>query len=215
MIQGGKPPKDADDDDDESFWGGAFRDEFDHRLKHDSAGILSMANAGANTNRRQFFLTFAPCAHLDNKHSVFGVVIGDGLSVLKEMEKIATDKKDRPLEGVHILNTIIVENPVKEAEELERKRIEASARARENKTNTSNAPTEKTPSLNAIASDDSRSQIGRYLSKEPMATAPPATTTKDDVFGDGNSLPDLKGDIPKPAESKQPVKKKFGNFSGW
>jgi peptidyl-prolyl cis-trans isomerase-like protein 2 len=192
MLQGGRDP-----DDENCLWGGAFKDEFDDRLHHDKPYILSMANAGKDTNRRQFFITFKSCQHLDRKHSIFGSVI-QGMEILSKMEGIPTDKNDCPTQDITIVQTVILENPAEEARILEQKRLQALSDARQK------PKTVKPQPKPAGSPKQQKNEVGRYL-KDKLKKAAKADEEE-------------AGDTPviaKPPPSKSKKKSTFGNFSGW
>ena len=98
MVQGGCPRGDG-----RGGPGWQVADEFSEGLLHDAKGVLSMANAGPNTNGSQFFITLVPTPWLDGKHTVFGRVLG-GLDVLDKIGAVKTGANDRPVSPVRIRN---------------------------------------------------------------------------------------------------------------
>lgn len=78
-----------------SIYGEKFEDE-QIWYPHTSKGVLSMANAGPNTNGSQFFICFGPTPHLNKKHTIFGRVIS-GYSLVETIENSPTGAQDRPL----------------------------------------------------------------------------------------------------------------------
>ena len=103
MIQGGDPEG--------TGMGGpgfTFADEFNPKLRHDKAGILSMANRGPDTNGGQFFITLVPTPHLNDRHSVFGELV-EGMDTLRAIGKVRTNGREgMPLEPV-VIKTIRIE----------------------------------------------------------------------------------------------------------
>jgi len=105
MIRGGDPTGTGRGG--ESYWGGKFADEFHDSLRHTKPGILSMANAGPNTNGSQFFITLVPTPWLDGKHAIFGEIIS-GMEVVEAIGTTQTGMMDKPVNDI-VMESVTVE----------------------------------------------------------------------------------------------------------
>ena len=110
MIQTGDPKGDGTGG--ESIWGGEFEDEFHKDLRHDRPFTVSMANAGPGTNGSQFFITTVATPFLDDKHTVFGRIVGGDVgktaqATVKRIEGKPTGPSDKPEDEITILSVEI------------------------------------------------------------------------------------------------------------
>lgn len=231
MVQGGgsstnnkggkkKKRKTSDgqeDEEEQSIWGHPFQDEFDQRLKHVGPGVVSMANAGKDSNKCQFFITFKSAPHLDNKHSVFGKVV-KGLNVLSSIENVRCDKSsDRPLEDLFIEKMVLFgDNPVADAEEIEKKKI--LKRMHERRTTSlerkESALGKSRGRVNIVSTTQQSSssekdipRVGQYLQKVKKTKTEDNQKKQNDDASNTFAIPSRLPPAPK--------KSTFSDFSGW
>ncbi|PPQ76452.1 hypothetical protein CVT26_012964 [Gymnopilus dilepis] len=114
IVQGGDPTGTGKGG--QSVWGAPFADEIRSTLKFNARGVVAMANSGNNTdsNKSQFFITYAKQPHLDGKHTIFGKVI-DGFDALEAMERVPVNNKNRPLNEIKLTGVTIHSNPIADA----------------------------------------------------------------------------------------------------
>ena len=114
IVQGGDPSGTGQGGD--SIYGQPFKDEFHTRLRFVRRGLVAMANAGKDDNGSQFFFTMSPTQELQNKHTLFGKVVGDTIYNMIKLQEVEVDPDDRPMHPHKILRTKVLNNPFPDIE---------------------------------------------------------------------------------------------------
>ncbi|KAI8920952.1 cyclophilin-like domain-containing protein [Powellomyces hirtus] len=202
MIQGGDPTGTGKGG--ESFWGKPFADEFKPNLSHSGRGVLSMANKGKNTNTSQFFITYRSCPHLDNKHTIFGKVVG-GMDVLGRMEQIKTDEREQPEIDILMLKFKILVDPFEEFRKQLGDKLAAEA------------ATEKRKNAGGVAGkgDASSSSVGKYVAGKATAGGVSGKRKADDGIGIDWSAASAASLNAGADKKRKAGGGGFGNFSNW
>ncbi|KAJ7761984.1 cyclophilin-type peptidyl-prolyl cis-trans isomerase [Mycena maculata] len=113
MVQTGDPSGSGKGG--QSIWGKPFPDEIRSTLKFNTRGMVAMANGGPDTNKSQFFVTYAKQPHLDGKYTIFAKVIDGADSTLDAMERVPVTAKNRPLNEFKLTHITIHSNPIADA----------------------------------------------------------------------------------------------------
>ncbi|XP_033627166.1 RING-type E3 ubiquitin-protein ligase PPIL2-like [Asterias rubens] len=206
MIQGGDPTGTGKGG--ESAWGDPIKDEFKLGLSHTGRGILSMANSGPDTNKSQFFITYRSCKHLDKKHTIFGRLVG-GMDTLANMERVETDKKDRPKEVITIEDAVVFVNPFDEVdEEL------ASERRKKQEEIESKKDSQPTKVTGVLPSSEEkpatyRRGVGKYIPSTATSPSQAQSTSK------RPSETSVSSDATSSSKKKSKSSSKFTDFSAW
>ncbi|KAG6832309.1 hypothetical protein H0H92_003542 [Tricholoma furcatifolium] len=190
----------------ESYWGTPFRDEHDLKgaAKHDSRGVLAMANKGAGTNGQAIISTNMSTPHLDKKHTVFGKLVG-GEEVLDLLEKLPLkDGTERPAKSVRITEVAIYQDPFDDY----KKRL-ANKLAKKAQTNQGgkDISTEKKDG----------DEINWFGVKVGAGTVPPENATASSGVGKYLNLKRPQDNLASGGvdDSRKKRKTGFGDFSGW
>ncbi|KAF1945972.1 hypothetical protein EJ02DRAFT_451077 [Clathrospora elynae] len=211
MIQGGDPTGTGRGG--QSIWGKPFEDEFEGPERHNTKGVLSMANKGKNTNTSQFFITYRAAPHLDRKHTIFARVVGGLDTTLRSMELSETGDKDKPVDDIEIHDVVVFVDPFeewqKERKEKENKDIEAEEIRRQGGT-VDDKTTWTGKRIRADGTVDNSSGDGLGVGKYLQAAKQEIQTQGDD---------EIIGYIDE-EEDVAPAKKKaktggFSNFDAW
>ncbi|KAJ7126794.1 cyclophilin-type peptidyl-prolyl cis-trans isomerase [Mycena epipterygia] len=113
MVQTGDPTGSGKGG--QSMWGKPFSDEIRSTLKFNARGMVAMANGGPDSNKSQFFITYAKQPHLDGKYTIFGKVIDGADSTLDAMERVPVNPKNRPINEFKLTHITIHSNPIADA----------------------------------------------------------------------------------------------------
>ncbi len=198
MIQGGDPTGTGKGGASVFKNGAPFKDEFRQHLHHGERGILAMANRGENTNTSQFYITYRAAPHLNNKHTVFGRVVG-GERTLDTLEQLPVGKEDKPLQDILIQSIDIVKDPFQEillALDDKAQKTEAAERKASEKREREKLALQAKPT-SSLAGTDKETVIGKYMSSESQ----------------GARKRDAESPAPPPSKKKQAARR--FDFSGW
>lgn len=225
MIQGGDPTGTGFRGESAFPDGKPFADEFRGGLSHSARGMLSMANSGPNTNKSQFFITFRACTHLDRKNTIFGKLVG-GMGVLDEMERVPTDRDDRPRQDIVLLETLVFVNPFEDADK-KRTEEEEAKKKKERDAQAAAPPVALREGvgkyLKATSYSDASAASAAAAARTASASSTPSssttiittTTTSSSSSSSSLSSSAASGTSDSAAKRARVEKTVFKNFSGW
>ncbi|GAA5814901.1 cytochrome P450 monooxygenase 14 [Mucor flavus] len=208
MIQGGDPTGTGKGG--ESIWKHDFPDEIKTTLQHNARGILSMANKGKDTNNSQFFITYAPAPQLDGQHTVFGKVVG-GMDVLKKLEAIPVDKKDKPERDIRIKQIQVFVDPFEEYQTRLQKKLahEANADAEDEEARLKREKQDRMGWFGPNVTKKEDAQVGKYMNEESSKRKP--EETKEVVYEEEIGVSQKKQKI----LSQEKKTMSYGNFDNF